>query len=157
MNGRCWDLLHEPSISRFNAEKSRCPKYFMWKILLKYVLRLISYRNTMKRAWLQISAVKCSMWEVVDILVFHVPQTYDCMIYRHGNMLVGRTGSGKTVAWRALQGSWGQLKDEGLEGWVRVWVYIMNSLALSNDEIYGCTSKVQTLSVNSQINWILCN
>lgn len=86
------------------------------------------------------------MWEVVDILVALVPQTYDCMIYRHGNMLVGRTGSGKTVAWRALQGAWGQLKDEGLEGWVKVWVYIMNSLALSNDEIYGCTSRVQTLT-----------
>lgn len=71
-------------------------------------------------------------------------QTYDCMIYRHGNMLVGRTGSGKTVGWRALQNAWGQLKDEGLEGWQKVWVYIMNSLALSNDEIYGCTSKVFT-------------
>jgi dynein heavy chain len=57
-------------------------------------------------------------------------------------MLVGRTGSGKTVAWKALQNAWRQLKEEGLEGWQRVWVYIMNSLALSNDEIYGCTSKV---------------
>jgi hypothetical protein len=71
-----------------------------------------------------------------------IKQTYDCMIYRHGNMLVGRTGSGKTVAWKALQNAWRQLKEEGLEGWQRVWVYIMNSLALSNDEIYGCTSKV---------------
>jgi dynein heavy chain len=80
--------------------------------------------------------------QVVAPYVTKIIQTYDCMIYRHGNMLVGRTGSGKTVAWKALQNAWRQLKEEGLEGWQRVWVYIMNSLALSNDEIYGCTSKV---------------
>ncbi|CAK9199554.1 unnamed protein product [Sphagnum troendelagicum] len=80
--------------------------------------------------------------QVVAPYVTKIIQTYDCMIYRHGNMLVGRTGSGKTVAWKALQNAWRQLKEEGLEGWQRVWVYIMNSLALSNDEIYGCTSKL---------------
>nr|PNR35709.1 hypothetical protein PHYPA_021559 [Physcomitrium patens] len=80
--------------------------------------------------------------QIVAPYVNKIIQTYDCMVYRHGNMLVGRTGSGKTVGWKALQGAWGQLCAEGLEGWVKVWVYIMNSLALSNDEIYGATSKL---------------
>lgn len=59
-------------------------------------------------------------------------------------MLVGRTGSGKTVAWRSLQNAQGRLKDAGHVGdfWEHTSVFIMNSLALSNDEIYGYTSKL---------------
>ncbi|BFI30788.1 dynein axonemal heavy chain [Marchantia polymorpha subsp. ruderalis] len=82
--------------------------------------------------------------QVVPPFVQKVIQLYDCMLARHGNMLVGRTGSGKTVAWRSLQNAQGRLKDAGHVGdfWEHTSVFIMNSLALSNDEIYGYTSKL---------------
>ncbi|KAJ7527535.1 hypothetical protein O6H91_16G059900 [Diphasiastrum complanatum] len=80
--------------------------------------------------------------QVVQQFVSKIIQVYDCMLARHGNMLVGRTGSGKTEAWKALQRALGRLKDEGIEGFEHVHVYIMNSLSLSNDEIYGVFSKL---------------
>lgn len=66
-------------------------------------------------------------------------QIFDCKVARHGNMIVGRTGAGKTVAWRTLQAVMAKLRathghDERYQ---KVAVHIINPLALSNDEIYG--------------------
>lgn len=53
-------------------------------------------------------------------------------------MIVGRTGAGKSEAWKCLSRAMAQLKKEGAEGeFERVSVYTINPLALSNDEIYG--------------------
>jgi dynein heavy chain, axonemal len=54
-------------------------------------------------------------------------------------MIVGRTGSGKTVAWRTLTRALAALKESHAsdERYQRVHPYIINPLALSNDEIYG--------------------
>ena len=60
-------------------------------------------------------------------------------VARHGNMIVGRTGAGKSEAWKCLTRSMAQLKKEGVEGeFEKVTVYTINPLSLSNDEIYGC-------------------
>ncbi|EFJ08553.1 hypothetical protein SELMODRAFT_185288 [Selaginella moellendorffii] len=93
--------------------------------------------------------------QVVNAFVLKIIQVflYDCMLARHGNMLVGRTGSGKTESWRALQRASGRLKKEGVENFERVHVYIMNSLALSNDEIYGVFSKL----TNEWVDGVLAN
>ncbi|CAM6114547.1 unnamed protein product [Calypogeia fissa] len=82
--------------------------------------------------------------QVVPAFIIKIIQLYDCMLARHGNMLVGKSGSGKTVAWRSLMNAQGRLKDQGIEGdfFEHTTVYIMNSLAFSNDEIYGFTSKL---------------
>ena len=66
-------------------------------------------------------------------------QIFDCKVARHGNMIVGRTGAGKTVAWRTLQAVMAKLRvthghDERYQ---KVHTHIINPLALSNDEIYG--------------------
>lgn len=53
-------------------------------------------------------------------------------------MIVGKTGAGKSEAWKCLSRAMAQLKKEGVEGeFERVSVYTINPLALSNDEIYG--------------------
>lgn len=48
--------------------------------------------------------------------VAKVLQLSDCRATRHGNMLVGRTGAGKTAAWRALAGAYGRLAAAGGAG-----------------------------------------
>lgn len=59
-------------------------------------------------------------------------------VARHGNMIVGKTGAGKSEAWKCLSRAMAQLKKEGVDGeFERVSVYTINPLALSNDEIYG--------------------
>ncbi|KAI5057584.1 hypothetical protein GOP47_0027599 [Adiantum capillus-veneris] len=80
--------------------------------------------------------------QVINDFVTKILQVYDCMLARHGNMLVGRTGSGKTVSWKALQCAQGRLKDQGVEGFEHVYVHIINPLALSNDEIYGSFNRL---------------
>lgn len=54
-------------------------------------------------------------------------------------MIVGRTGAGKTVAWRCLENALAKLKELHPEDerFQKVHVHIINPLALSNDEIYG--------------------
>ncbi len=41
--------------------------------------------------------------QVVPEYVTKIIQVFDCKVARHGNMIVGRTGSGKSEAWKALQ------------------------------------------------------
>lgn len=77
------------------------------------------------------------------------------MVARHGNMLVGKTGSGKTEAWKALSRAQGYLKDQQVEEWEHVHVHIMNSLALSNDEIYGAYSKLTAEWVDGILSHIM--
>lgn len=66
-------------------------------------------------------------------------QVFDCKVARHGNMIVGKTGAGKTVAWKCLQQAMAKLKETHShdERYQKVHVHIINPLALSNDEIYG--------------------
>lgn len=73
-----------------------------------------------------------------------IMQIYDCKVARHGNMIVGKTGSGKSEAWRCLQRTLGKLKASNPEtdAFQRVHVYTINPLALSNDELYGSFEEV---------------
>lgn len=62
-------------------------------------------------------------------------------VARHGNMIVGKTGSGKSTAWRCLAAAMGKLAASPAgasdERYQRVSVHTINPLALSNDELYG--------------------
>jgi hypothetical protein len=44
--------------------------------------------------------------------VTKIVQIFDCKVARHGNMMVGKTGSGKTTAWKCLQRTLGKLRKE---------------------------------------------
>lgn len=76
--------------------------------------------------------------QVFPEFVNKIIQIYECKNARHGNMIVGETGAGKSVAWRVLQGAMSRLKQSGTEGdWQKVHVHMLNPLSLSNDELYG--------------------
>jgi len=66
-----------------------------------------------------------------------IVQVFDCKVARHGNMIVGKTGAGKSEAWKCLTRAMARLKKENIDDMERVHVYTINPLALSNDEIYG--------------------
>jgi hypothetical protein len=48
----------------------------------------------------------------VPEFVTKIVQIFDCKVARHGNMMVGKTGSGKTTAWKCLQRTLGKLRKE---------------------------------------------
>jgi len=77
--------------------------------------------------------------QVVPEYVAKIIQIYDCKVARHGNMIVGKTGSGKSEAWRCLQRTLAKMKELQPEDerYQRVAVHVINPLAVSNDEIYG--------------------
>ena len=78
--------------------------------------------------------------QIVDEYIVKMIQIFDCKVARHGNMIVGKTGSGKSEAWKCLQRSMAKLKvqEPDNELFEKVHVHTINPLALSNDEIYGC-------------------
>ena len=91
------------------------------------------------RAMLERKCVELGL-QVVDDWIVKIIQIFDCKVARHGNMIVGKTGAGKTAAWKVLKAAMAQLCEDGAgEGeFQKVEVYTINPLALSNDEIYGC-------------------
>lgn len=63
---------------------------------------------------------------------------WDTLRTRHGVMVVGRTGSGKTVTWSTLAGALKRLKDNGVEGpYEAVRVSLLNPKSVTMDELYG--------------------
>ena len=75
----------------------------------------------------------------VDAWISKIIQIFDCKTARHGNMIVGKTGSGKTCAREMLMKAMSRLKQSEAHGehFQHVEVYPINPLALSNDELYG--------------------
>lgn len=80
----------------------------------------------------------------VPEFVTKIIQIHDCKVARHGNMIVGKTGSGKSEAWKCLQRTLGKLRaaHPEVDSFQRVHVYSINPLALSNDELYGSFEEV---------------
>lgn len=50
--------------------------------------------------------------QVVHEFVTKIIQVFDCKVARHGNMIVGKTGSGKSEAWKCLQRALARLKKD---------------------------------------------
>jgi dynein heavy chain len=62
-------------------------------------------------------------------------QLYDTTVVRHGLMLVGPAGGGKTCAIRTLQKAMTRLRS--LPGFARVNVHTLNPKAITLDQLYG--------------------
>jgi energy-coupling factor transporter ATP-binding protein EcfA2 len=53
--------------------------------------------------------------QIVPEFVTKIIQIFDCKVARHGNMIVGRTGSGKSTAWKALTRAMARLKKDDVQ------------------------------------------
>lgn len=63
---------------------------------------------------------------------------WDTLCTRHGVMVVGRTGSGKTVTWRTLAGALKRLKEAEVAGpYEQVKVSLLNPKSVTMEELYG--------------------
>lgn len=59
------------------------------------------------------SELKSHDYQPIQSTVLKVIQLYETKNSRHSVMIVGKTGSGKTVTWRILQSTLSRMKKEG--------------------------------------------
>ncbi|XP_025054886.1 dynein heavy chain 6, axonemal [Alligator sinensis] len=74
-----------------------------------------------------------------DSMVHKVIQLYETMLVRHGVMLVGPTGGGKTTVYQVLAQSLGELHEAGEQNpfYQPVKTYILNPKSITMGELYG--------------------
>ena len=85
--------------------------------------------------------------------------TYETMITRHGNMLVGSTLGGKSTAWKTLSEAKTRLHKAGVEGYEKVQYFVINPKSISMDELYGAydlTTMEWTDGILSSIMRLAC-
>eukprot|EP01116_Phalansterium_solitarium_P023771 TRINITY_DN849_c1_g1_i4.p1 TRINITY_DN849_c1_g1~~TRINITY_DN849_c1_g1_i4.p1 ORF type:complete len:3887 (-),score=1955.58 TRINITY_DN849_c1_g1_i4:123-11783(-) len=70
-------------------------------------------------------------------LLRKVVQFYETKLTRHGVMIVGLSGSGKSTVWRTLQGALSRLKEQGSTSHQLVKSFVLNPKSVSGDELYG--------------------
>ena len=72
-------------------------------------------------------------------MVKKVIQLYETMLVRHGVMLVGPTGGGKTTVYRILAETLGNLQKLGVDNpfYQPVKTYILNPKSITMGELYG--------------------
>ncbi|XP_055012614.1 dynein axonemal heavy chain 2 [Boleophthalmus pectinirostris] len=75
--------------------------------------------------------------QVTPFTMTKVIQLYETKNSRHSSMLVGKTGSGKTVTWRVLQRALTALCQTQVPGYQAVQDYPLNPKSVSLGELYG--------------------
>ncbi|XP_025836128.1 dynein heavy chain 2, axonemal-like [Agrilus planipennis] len=73
----------------------------------------------------------------VQIAITKVIQLYETKNSRHSVMILGNTGTAKTVTWKSLKGAMGRLKKLNKAGFNVVEVFPINPKALNLGELYG--------------------
>ena len=81
--------------------------------------------------------MKLSAIQPIESTFLKVIQLYETKCSRHGVMIVGATGSGKSTAWKLLQSSMNNLSKTHPEQYVSVKSFPINPKALSLTELYG--------------------
>ena len=85
--------------------------------------------------------------------ILKIIQTYEVKLTRHGNMLVGASFAGKSVAWTLLQDAHALLHKQGTPNFEKVKTYIINPKSLFDSELYG----QYDLSTGEWLDGILSN
>ncbi|XP_051578639.1 dynein axonemal heavy chain 2 [Myxocyprinus asiaticus] len=75
--------------------------------------------------------------QVTPFTMTKVIQLYETKTSRHSVMIVGKTGSGKTVTWRTLQNALSTLHRNGELGYSLIHECPLNPKAVSLGELYG--------------------
>ncbi|XP_050296141.1 dynein axonemal heavy chain 2 isoform X2 [Anthonomus grandis grandis] len=75
--------------------------------------------------------------QAIPIAMTKVIQLYETKNSRHSVMILGKTGTAKSVTWKTLQGTMGKLKHQNKPGFNMVQVYPLNPKALNLGELYG--------------------
>ncbi|XP_062849650.1 dynein axonemal heavy chain 2 [Trichomycterus rosablanca] len=75
--------------------------------------------------------------QVTPFTLTKVIQLYETKNSRHSSMIVGKTGSAKTVTWRILQNALSTMHRKGEPGFHLVREYPLNPKAVSLGELYG--------------------
>uniref|UniRef100_A0A8P4KIS1 Dynein axonemal heavy chain 2 n=1 Tax=Dicentrarchus labrax TaxID=13489 RepID=A0A8P4KIS1_DICLA len=78
-----------------------------------------------------------SALQVTPFTVTKVIQLYETKNSRHSSMLVGKTGTAKSVTWRTLQNALTTLHHKGVPDFQLVQDYPLNPKAMSLGELYG--------------------
>ncbi|XP_078448652.1 dynein axonemal heavy chain 6 [Lampetra planeri] len=87
------------------------------------------------------NALKARKLQAVPSMVHKVIQLYETMLVRHGVMLVGPTGGGKTTVYTALSDALGSLHEAGESEhnpfYQKVHTTVLNPKSISMGELYG--------------------
>jgi dynein heavy chain len=73
----------------------------------------------------------------IESTFLKVIQLYETKCSRHGVMIVGETGSGKSVAWKLLQATLTRLAKSSPEQFFPVKTFMINPKSLTLTELYG--------------------
>ena len=71
------------------------------------------------------------------IAILKIIQTYEVKLTRHGNMLIGASFAGKSVAWTVLQDAHALLNIQKTPSFEKVKTFIINPKSLFDAELYG--------------------
>lgn len=73
----------------------------------------------------------------ITIAVKKVIELFETKNSRHSVMIIGDTGTAKSVTWRTLQGAYCRMNAQRFQGWETVSVHPLNPKSLNLAELYG--------------------
>ncbi|XP_063042411.1 dynein axonemal heavy chain 2 [Engraulis encrasicolus] len=83
------------------------------------------------------SELRSAGLQVTPFTMTKVIQLYETKNSRHSSMIVGKTGSGKSVTWKTLQSALSSLHRKGEAGYNHIRECPLNPKAVSLGELYG--------------------